>query len=110
MRSLGFGDDDYSGSVVDVLLKIVKKDPENLSKIQGYLDRKFGDSSLYISAQPSDRRVTFSPSVFNVPKLEPRKDLVAIMMPFKGFDSVHSTIKGACTDSGLESGPARIAG
>jgi len=103
LRSLDFGDDDYSENVGEVLLSIVKTDLNHLATIQDYVDRKFGDSSEYISAQPSERRITFAPSVFKVPDVPLRDDLVAIMMPFSGFDSVHTTIKNASTDAGLDS-------
>ena len=49
-------------------------------------------------------KITFSPRVFEVPEaIEPRRNLVAIMMPFGGFDGVHKAIKAACSDAGLES-------
>lgn len=49
-------------------------------------------------------KITFSPRVFEVPEdIEPRKTLVAIMMPFGGFGGVHKAIKSACTSAGLES-------
>jgi hypothetical protein len=48
-------------------------------------------------------KITFSPRVFEVPEgIEPKKDLVAIMMPFGGFDGVHRAIKGACSKAKLE--------
>ncbi len=103
LRSLDFGDGDYSGNVVDVLRSIVKSDTENLTVIEDYLNRKYGDSSEFISSQPSERRITFAPSVFKVPDVSLRQDLVAIMMPFRGFDRVHEAIKGAATDAGLNS-------
>lgn len=49
-------------------------------------------------------KITFSPRVFEVPEgIEPRKNLVAIMMPFGGFDGVHKAIKSACKKAGLDS-------
>jgi hypothetical protein len=52
-------------------------------------------------------KITFSPRVFEVPQaIEPRKNLVAIMMPFGGFNEVHNAIKLACTEAGLESNRA----
>ncbi|MCH8045883.1 MAG: hypothetical protein IID44_19395 [Planctomycetes bacterium] len=102
LRSLGFGDDDYPGNVVDVLLRIVKKDPANLDKLLAYVDNTLGDNSEFISAQPSARRITFAPSVFAVPEVELRNDLVAVMMPFAGFDAVYTAIKNACSDTGLD--------
>jgi len=103
LRSLSFGDEDYSGNVVEVLLSILKSNPRNLAVIEDYLNKKYGDSSEYISDQPSERRITFAPSVFKVPDVSPRQDLVAIMMPFRGFDRVHDAIKGAAADAGLDS-------
>lgn len=102
LRSLSFGDDDYEASVTQVLLDIVKHDPENLKKIQDYVNTRFGDGSTFISAKPSAKRMTFAPNVFDVPGVEQRDDLVAVMMPFGGFDSVYSAIRSACSDAGLE--------
>lgn len=49
-------------------------------------------------------KITFSPRVFEVPvSTEPRKNLVAIMMPFRGFDGVHEAIKAACRSMNLDS-------
>ena len=49
-------------------------------------------------------KITFSPRVFEIPESPtPNKKLVAIMMPFGGFDGVHAAIKTACTSVGLES-------
>lgn len=101
LRSLDFGDDDYEGNVAEVLLSLFSKSADNLGKIEEYLDRKFGDDSEYISDHPSERRITFSPNVFKVPDVELRADLVAVMMPFKGFDSIYSSIKKACSDADL---------
>ena len=102
LRSLSFGDEDYDGHVTHVLLDIVKRDPANLEKISHYVDTTFGDGSKFISEKPSEKRITFAPSVFAVPDVEPRADLVAVMMPFAGFDSVYTAIKGSCSDAGLD--------
>lgn len=102
LRSLSFGDFDYDGHVTQVLLDITKRDPENLERISNYVNHKFGDGSKYISEKPSERRITFAPSVFSVPNVERRSDLVAVMMPFAGFDSVYAAIRGACADASLD--------
>lgn len=102
LRSLSFGDDDYGGHVTQVLLDIAKRDPVNLERISDYVNQQFGDGSEYISEKPSERRITFAPSVFAVPDVERRSDLVAVMMPFAGFDAVYAAIKGACTDTHLD--------
>lgn len=46
--------------------------------------------------------ITFSPSVFNVPKKPVEEDLVSVMMPFTmEFDNVLDTIKAACSNTGM---------
>lgn len=46
--------------------------------------------------------ITFSPSVFNVPKKPIVNDLVSVMMPFTmEFDNVLETIKAACSNVGV---------
>jgi hypothetical protein len=48
-------------------------------------------------------KITFSPRVFEVPEeVEPQRNLVAIMMPFGGFDGVHNAIKSACSSLDFE--------
>ncbi len=48
-------------------------------------------------------KITFSPRVFEVPEFTSvRPNLVAVMMPFAGFDGVHDAIKHACTAAGME--------
>lgn len=102
LRSLDFGDDDYSGNVVEVLRSMISGVPGCLEIIQDYLDQRFGDQGTFISHHYSQRRITFAPSVFKVPNVSVRNDLVAIMMPFSGFDHVHSAIKSAAIDAGLD--------
>lgn len=46
--------------------------------------------------------ITFSPSVFNVPKKPVENNLVSVMMPFAmEFDNVLETIKAACSNTGM---------
>lgn len=102
LRSLGWGDPDYEGHVAKVLMDIIDESPDNFTKIQTYVDGKFGDNSTYISDQPSKRRITFAPNVFKVPDVDLRSNLVAVMMPFRGFENVCTAIKGACSDIRLD--------
>jgi len=60
LRSLSFGDSDYSECVLDVLKSMVKKQPDSLAIIEAYLDRKYPGDSLYISAKPSERKGVIS--------------------------------------------------
>jgi hypothetical protein len=48
------------------------------------------------------RRITFSPTVFQVPTQGVQKDLVSVMMPFDGkFKSVYEAIQEACKENSL---------
>jgi len=100
LRSLSFGDGDYDGHVSQVLLDIANRDASNIDRIIEYVGLQFGDSSNFISEKPSNQLITFAPSVFSIPDVEQRIDLVAVMMPFKGFDNVFATIGDACEDAG----------
>ena len=64
------------------------------------------DGTFVSTAHRSPNRVTkitFSPRVFEVPEtIQTRPDLVAVMMPFGGFDKVHFSIRAACENAGLE--------
>lgn len=102
LRSLSWGDEDYSGNVLQVLKSIAEQDGGALSIFEEHASSKYPDEAQYISAKPSERKVTFAPSVFQLPentKIE--GDLVALMMPFNAaFSSVHEAIKGACSSAG----------
>ncbi len=85
-----------------MLRLIVEQDPRKLPEIESYLDKKFPSESHYISAKPSERKITFAPSVFQVPEGNVEPDLAAVMMPFAAeFNAVHDAIKSACTSTGL---------
>jgi hypothetical protein len=58
--------------------------------------------STAIGAMEAVRKITFCPTVFQVPKAEVQHDLVAVMMPFRAeFDSVYAAIGSACESTGL---------
>jgi hypothetical protein len=102
LRSLSWRDEDYDGNVLDVLKNIVSANPQALPVIESYVDRKYPGEGQYISTKPSERKITFAPSVFQVPDAYVELDLVAVMMPFsKEFDPVYSTIQGACKANAL---------
>ncbi|MDB6112245.1 MAG: hypothetical protein JWR69_3995 [Pedosphaera sp.] len=105
LRSLSFGDSDYSGNVLDVLMMIAKLNPSALSEFDSYLDRKYPDESHFISAKPSVKKLTFAPHVFSIPEVVTEEaGLVAVMMPFHpGFNRVYEAIKSACADVLLHS-------
>lgn len=102
LRSLSWGDEDYAGNVLTVLRRIVERDPRTLPIIEAYLDEHFPAESTYVSAKPSERRITFAPYVFQVPEGYVEVDLVAVMMPFAmEFNNVYSAIKGATSECSL---------
>jgi len=102
LRSLSWGDEDYSGTVLDVVTIIAQNNSQALSVLETYLDEKFPDETNYISAKPSQKKITFAPNVFQIPELSVESDLVAVMMPFQAeFSNVYEAIKTGCIASGL---------
>jgi hypothetical protein len=102
LRSLSWGDEDYAGNVLTVLRQIVQNNPATLPVIESYLDTHFAGDTHFVSAKPSERKITFAPNVFQVPDGYVELDLASVMMPFgKEFDPVHDAIKRACSASSL---------
>lgn len=102
LRSLSWDDEDYAGNVLTILRRMVDRDPRTLPIIEAYLDKNFPADSTYVSAKPSERRVTFAPYVFQIPDGYVELDLVAVMMPFAmEFTAVYEAIKRATSDCGL---------
>lgn len=55
-----------------------------------------------ILEKSTSRKITFAPTVFQVPDGEIERDLVAVMMPFAAqFDPVYEAMRRACEDCGL---------
>lgn len=106
LRSLNFGDDDYEGNIIEVLTKIIKKDPKNLNDIKSYLTEKFSTplASDYISTahlETPKRIITFSPQVFDIPIKQQNDKLVTVMLPFK-LQKSYDAVKVACNNLGLD--------
>lgn len=103
LRSLSFGDEDYAGNALEVIMKIADSNPDAFNTFEQFVAEKYPGEGQYISAKPSERKITFAPNVFQVPENQNiEADLVAVMMPFKKeFDSVHAGIKQACIASGF---------
>lgn len=103
LRSLSWGDDDYGACIIDVLKKIRAENPTHIQKIKDYLTRRdTNENNLYISHELSKNNITFSPSVFRVPEIQLQEDLVAVMMPFSGYDGVYNAIRNAAEKTGLK--------
>jgi len=102
LRSPSWGDGDYAGNVLVVLRQMVEADPRTLPIIESYLDRNFPWEDTYISAKPSERKVTFAPNVFQLPDGFVELDLVSVMMPFSAeFNLVHEAIGRACKTNAM---------
>lgn len=103
LRSLSFGDPDYSGNAHGVIFKMVERDYGNLQIIADYISNSYGEPGEMISTGPGrSKPITFSPSVFEVPEGGVEPDLIAVMTPFApGFESVFEAIQGAAFMSGF---------
>lgn len=102
LRALRFGDEDYDGCVLEVLISLFQRDPQNLSRVELYLQQTFVDGAQNISSAPSDRRIVFSPSVFSVPEMPVDPRLVAVMMPFSAeMSPVYEAIRRAASQQSL---------
>lgn len=102
LRSLGFGDEDYPGNCLAVIMSISNIDPPAIAVIEQYVDRAYPAAGTFISAKEASRRITFAPNVFQVPEALPEHDLVAVMMPFsREFDPTINAIRAACAKIGM---------
>jgi hypothetical protein len=102
LRSLSFGDSDYSGNAHGVLFAIVQRDPKNLSIIGEYIHDHCGDDGELISTTGGrSRTIVFVPSVFEIPSGGVESDLISVMTPFQPeFEPVFDAIKRAAGSSG----------
>src|SRR6185437_4332431 len=103
LRSLRFGDPDYSGCALQVLMKIVEIEPVNYDDIEKYIDGKFGGGGECVSSNANDGpRIYFQPSAFKIPSEKPDLNQVSAMMPFSGsFSGTYNAIQAACAASGM---------
>jgi hypothetical protein len=102
LRSLRFGDPDYAGCALDVLMGIVDHDERYLATLERYLADKF-DDGISVSSEPTKgARIYFSPAVFAVPNGQPDSKLVSVMMPFDlAFANVYKGIREVADYIGL---------
>lgn len=103
LRSLDFGDDDYDGNALSVLMMILARNPTNFSVIQQYVSENLEEGGTSVSSGESDGpRIYFTPSVFTVPDSPPEPDFLTVMMPFAGpFTPVYKGIKEVAAHHGL---------
>lgn len=102
LRSLSWGDEDYAGNTLTIIKRIAEQDQNAFITFQKHVAEKYPEESQFVSAKPSERKITFSPNAFQVPENTTIEcDLVAIMMPFSiEFNSVHEGIRNACKAAG----------
>jgi hypothetical protein len=85
LRSLSFGDDDYAGCALGMLLLMIDADERNLRTIEHYVGDKFDFGGISASSTPAKgKRIYFTPTAFEVPASDPDPNLIAVMMPFAG--------------------------
>lgn len=98
LRSLDFGDPDYSGNVIEVLETFYHRDPALLGAIERYLDDGFDIPGEDESGRKAEK-IRVSPKVFEVPKVPREDDLVSVMMPFDlSFNNVYKSITTAASN------------
>jgi hypothetical protein len=100
------GKADYSEALRRINLILRQSDLEVIPDTEtGKASLRSIDGSFISTASgalESVRRITFSPSVFRLPKEIPQNDLVSVMMPFAAeFDPVYAAIRSACCSKGL---------
>jgi hypothetical protein len=98
LRSLRFGDEDYAGCALEVLMSIVEQESANLEDVEGYIHGKFGGGGDTISSTiDHGPRIYFQPTTFKIPIEKPDSTLVSAMMPFSGaFAGTYEAIQKAC--------------
>ena len=103
LRSLDWGDPDYSGNIIEVLGVAQKRHPDILDIFEEYLGEYFDSNGFHVSARLKAKKITFSPEVFDPPPLAIQDDLVSVMMPFDaGFTPVYRAIQLAASAAGME--------
>lgn len=102
LRSLSWGDEDYAGNALTIIKRIAEQDENAFEIFERHVAEKYPDESQFVSAKPSERKITFAPNVFQVPENTTiETDLVAVMMPFNAaFNAVHDGIRRACAAAG----------
>ena len=103
LRSLSWGDPDYDGLALTFLRKMIGSNDENLSIVQDYISKKCTVSGEYVSSDSSsERKVIFSPNIFNLPTENIDPNLVSVMMPFtSSLSPVYDSIRSAAQQQGL---------
>lgn len=87
LRSLAWGDSDYSGNVLAVITSIIGRHPSNAAVIRVYVDHGLEDQ-LDIASKPQlGLRIVFQPDAFVIPPEPIDPTLVAVMNAGKRADT-----------------------
>lgn len=101
LRSLSFGDLDYAGNAIGMMVTIVEKNYDNLHVIARYMAENYGEEESISTAPSRSKALTFRPSVFEVPDGGLDHDLIAVMTPFApDFEPVFDAIRLAASAGG----------
>ena len=96
LRSLYFGDEDYSGCVSEALFSIMSTDRSAFERLEDYL-RFMKNADLEYAPEVVRDGFRATPKVFSIPSGFGSGDTCAIMMPFAPeFEPVRAVIKDAC--------------
>jgi hypothetical protein len=103
LRSLSWNDDDYGGLALTFLRKMIGSSDENLAVVQDYISKKCTVSGEDVSSEStSERKVVFSPNIFNLPSESVDPNLVSVMMPFTpSLNPVYDSIQSAAQQQKL---------
>jgi hypothetical protein len=102
LRSMSWNDPDYPGNVLQVLLTIIDRSPENAEIVRSYIDDGMTQVVNASSISRLGPKIVFQPNVFEIPREEVDSELVAVMMPFdRAFDEVFASIGSAAASAGL---------
>tara|TARA_A100001391_G_scaffold96706_1_gene64107 strand:- start:11681 stop:12445 length:765 start_codon:yes stop_codon:yes gene_type:complete len=108
LRSLSFGDDDYSGNAHGVIFAMAERDAANIGIINEFITEHYGEPEQivigeHVSTAPTKgRKITFTPSVFDIPEGGVESDLIAVMTPFAPqFENVFQAITVAANWAGF---------
>lgn len=103
LRSLSFGDGDCEGCVIEMLKSMVDADSSNYPEMREYIFQKCPEAGSNVSSLDNpERRIVFTPNVFDIPADSPDTNLISVMMPFTGaLTPVYECIKLAAAATGF---------
>ncbi len=99
LRSLSWGDSDYAGNVLDMLVAMQNRGDDSLEKVQKYVMQKFSNVA---SATAQVAAFSNTQQIIGYTYELPKNDVIGVMMPFGGFYEVYDALKAACASTSLE--------